>query len=75
VGSNPTLSATPFFLALKKCGVCHGVCFELFSCRAAEQGLADMSERGNGYGSENRINIPKRSTTSTLAVCSGHNKT
>src|SRR5260370_5012005 len=50
-----------YFLVFRSLGVYHGVCFALVSGRlSAEKGLADMSKRGNGYGTETRVNILKK---------------
>src|SRR5260221_313137 len=50
-----------YFVVFRMLGVYHGVCFALVSGRlSAEKRLADMSRRGNAYGSENRVNILKK---------------
>src|SRR6267143_3487978 len=54
-------SHPPFTSCLTTHGVYHGVCFALVSGElSAEKRLADMSKRGNGYGSETRVNILKK---------------
>jgi hypothetical protein len=63
-GFNPTLSRHHpiYFLVFTVRGVDHGVRFAARSCSfsAAESGIP-MSKRGNGYGSETRVNILKKS--------------
>ncbi len=62
MGSNPTLSATSFiFLYLQgMVSIMVSALHRFPANERPEKGLTDMSKRGNGYGSENRVNILKK---------------